>query len=65
MIVLISICPGYRERTDGKFSTAKTLVPECLYAVTSTNIRRYFQHCYRYMDAYRLVSFSSSSRVDL
>ncbi|KAJ6547843.1 hypothetical protein B0H10DRAFT_2447483 [Mycena sp. CBHHK59/15] len=41
----------FRELTDG---TAKTLVPESLDLISNDNIRRYFGHCYRYMDAYRV-----------
>lgn len=44
---------GFREYADGTFPTAKKLVPECLDAVSTVNIRRYFQHCWRYMDAYK------------
>ncbi|KAJ7626869.1 hypothetical protein FB45DRAFT_1081806, partial [Roridomyces roridus] len=44
---------GFRELTDGTFPTAQRLVPECLKAVATENIRRYFRHCWRYMDAYR------------
>ncbi|KAK0492702.1 hypothetical protein EDD18DRAFT_1108705 [Armillaria luteobubalina] len=40
-----------RNRT---FLRAKTLVPECLDKITMLHIQRYFQHCYRYMDAYGL-----------
>ncbi|KAJ7597988.1 hypothetical protein C8J56DRAFT_883292 [Mycena floridula] len=42
----------FRELTDGTFPKAKELVPQCLDHVSTINIRRYFQHCYRYMDAY-------------
>ncbi|KAE9385106.1 hypothetical protein BT96DRAFT_1092754, partial [Gymnopus androsaceus JB14] len=42
----------FREETDGLFAMAKKLVPKSLDSITITNIRRYFQHCYRYMDAY-------------
>ncbi|KAJ7179789.1 hypothetical protein C8R46DRAFT_1029220 [Mycena filopes] len=44
----------FREYADGTFAGAKKLVPECLAAVTTDNIRHYFRHCYRYMDAYRM-----------
>ncbi|KAJ7586334.1 hypothetical protein C8J56DRAFT_891253 [Mycena floridula] len=43
----------FRERTDGTFPTAKTLVPECLDSVTTAHIRKFFRHCWRYMDAYK------------
>lgn len=42
----------FREETDDSFGMAKQLVPKALNAITITNIRHYFQHCYRYMDAY-------------
>jgi hypothetical protein len=43
----------FRDLADGTFPTAKKLVPQCLDNVTTTNIRRYFQHCHRYLDAYQ------------
>ncbi|KAJ7259301.1 hypothetical protein C8J57DRAFT_1639976 [Mycena rebaudengoi] len=43
----------FRERADGTFPTAQKLVPECIEAVSLDSIRRFFRHCYRYMDAYR------------
>ena len=53
----VAYCPtGFRELTDGSFARAKVLVPECLDHVSTTNIRKYFQHCYQYMDAYRYVT---------
>lgn len=50
---LIPISKGFRELTNGTFARAKTLVPECLDHVTTFNVRRYFRHCWRYMDAYK------------
>ncbi|KAJ7472095.1 hypothetical protein FB451DRAFT_1471312 [Mycena latifolia] len=44
---------SFRERADGTFPTAQKLVPECIEAVSLDTIRRFFRHCYRYMDAYR------------
>ncbi|KAM6494004.1 hypothetical protein JOM56_010365 [Amanita muscaria] len=44
----------FRSRADGTFKTAQKLVPECLDAVSLSNIRKYFRHCWRYMSAYRL-----------
>jgi hypothetical protein len=35
----------FRERTDGTFSKAKQLVPQCLDMVTVDQIRRFFRHC--------------------
>ncbi|KAF9016275.1 hypothetical protein BDZ89DRAFT_920736, partial [Hymenopellis radicata] len=43
----------FRELADGTFPTAQRLVPECLDAISVANIRRYFRHCFRYMDAYK------------
>ncbi|KAF9024786.1 hypothetical protein BDP27DRAFT_1410907 [Rhodocollybia butyracea] len=43
----------FREETDGSFAMAKTLVPQALNKISVTTVRRYFQHCYRYMDAYK------------
>ncbi|KIK52546.1 hypothetical protein GYMLUDRAFT_180001 [Collybiopsis luxurians FD-317 M1] len=43
----------FRERTDGSFAKGKQLVPNGLDAITTATVRRYFQHCYRYMDAYK------------
>ncbi|KAJ7584549.1 hypothetical protein C8J56DRAFT_1027796 [Mycena floridula] len=43
----------FREQTDGKFPTAKKLVPECLNSITTLHIRKFFRHCWRYMDAYQ------------
>jgi hypothetical protein len=43
----------FRGLADGTFKKAQELVPDCLDAVTVTNIRKYFRHCWRYMDAYR------------
>jgi hypothetical protein len=49
----VNVFPGFRELTDGTFPRAKQLVPESLDHVSTSNIRKYFRHCYRYMDAYR------------
>ncbi|KIK49712.1 hypothetical protein GYMLUDRAFT_253663 [Collybiopsis luxurians FD-317 M1] len=43
----------FREMADGTFPRAKVLVPESLDKVSAQNIRRYFRHCDRYLDAYR------------
>jgi hypothetical protein len=50
---LLTPASVFRERTDGTFSKAKQLVPQCLDMVTVDQIRRFFRHCWRYMDAYR------------
>lgn len=44
---------GYRNSADGKFVTAKLLVPECLDMCDLITIRCFFQKTWRYMDAYR------------
>ncbi len=44
---------GYRSSADGRFATAKRLVPECLDSCPLITIRRFFQKAWRYMDAYR------------
>ncbi|KAF8589283.1 hypothetical protein K439DRAFT_1645154 [Ramaria rubella] len=43
----------FSEVTDGTFATARIEVPLCLDRCTTVVIRRFFQKCYRYMDAYR------------
>ena len=45
--------PGFCELTNGTFPRTKELVPESLDHVSISNIRKYFRHCYQYMDAYR------------
>ena len=42
----------YRAATDGKFKTAKDLVPKCLDSCDTVTIRRFFRKTWRYMDAY-------------
>lgn len=44
---------GYREASDGKFTTARELVPQCLDLCDVFTIRRFFRKCWRYMDSYR------------
>lgn len=46
---------GYRNLSDGKFATAKILVPQCLDMCDTLTIRRFFRKTWRYMDAYRYV----------
>src|SRR5258708_6992669 len=43
---------GYRASTDGKFKTAKALVPQCLDSCDLVTIHRFFRKTWRYMDAY-------------
>jgi hypothetical protein len=44
---------GFRQVADGKFTTAKELVPQCLDMADEITIRRFFRKTWRYMDAYR------------
>ena len=44
---------GFRIASDGKFPTAKILVPKCLDMADVFTIRRFFHKSWRYMDAYR------------
>ena len=44
---------GYRTLADGRFATAKTLVPKCLNLCELTMIRKFFQKSWRYLDAYQ------------
>ncbi|KAF8987579.1 hypothetical protein BDQ17DRAFT_1334979 [Cyathus striatus] len=39
---------------DGTFKKAQELVPKCLDAVSTTQIRKFFRHCWRYMSAYKM-----------
>jgi hypothetical protein len=43
---------GYHNLSDGKFATAKALVPECLDSCGLITIRRFFQKSWRYLDTY-------------
>jgi hypothetical protein len=47
---------GYRRISDGKFPTARRVIPECLDMCDTLTIRRFFRKSWRYMDAYRCVS---------
>ncbi|EGN96747.1 hypothetical protein SERLA73DRAFT_75611 [Serpula lacrymans var. lacrymans S7.3] len=42
----------YRKVSDGKFLTAKVLVPQCLNMCDTITIRRFFRKTWRYMDSY-------------
>ena len=53
LITLIFNASGYCSSADGRFPTAKLLVPECLDSCPLITIRRFFQKAWRYMDAYR------------
>jgi hypothetical protein len=44
---------GYRNLADGRFVTAKALIPQCLDSCEPITIRRFFQKSWRYIDAYR------------
>ncbi|OBZ66756.1 hypothetical protein A0H81_13220 [Grifola frondosa] len=43
----------YRLAANGKFATARELVPQCLDMADTLTIRRFFRKTWRYMDAYR------------
>ena len=44
---------GYRNLANGRFLTAKVLVPQCLDLCGLITIRKFFQKSWRYIDAYR------------
>ena len=44
---------GYRTLSDGRFATAKRLVPQCLDSCDLITIRKFFRKAWRYIDAYR------------
>ena len=44
---------GYRNQSDGRFVTAKVLVPQCLDACEPMTIRKFFRKTWRYIDAYK------------
>jgi hypothetical protein len=50
-----SFFSGYRNVSDGKFATAKRIVPACLDMCDTLTIRRFFRKAWRYMDAYLCV----------
>jgi hypothetical protein len=51
--LLIFRPPGYQKLADGRFSTAKVLVEQCLDAHDLIMICRFFQKTWRYIDAYQ------------
>ena len=51
-IYCYSFFSGYRNVSDGKFATAKRIVPECLNMCNTLTIRQFFRKAWRYMDAY-------------
>ena len=53
MILALSQLAGYCNLADGRFATAKAVVPQCLDACELITIRKFFQKAWRYMDAYR------------
>ena len=60
-IAALSLCwltipLGYWIASDGKFTTAKTLVPQCLDMCDTLIIWRFFQKTWRYIDAYAYIS---------
>lgn len=55
-LILMITFKGYRNVSDGKFTTAKQIVPQCLDMCDTTTIRCFFQKSWRYMDAYLCIS---------
>ena len=53
---ILNVSSGFRNASDRKFMTAKTLVPQCLDLCDTTTIRQFFRKCWCYMDAYRYVT---------
>jgi hypothetical protein len=51
--LLIFRPPGYQKFADGRFSTAKVLIEQCLDACNLIMIRRFFRKTWRYIDAYQ------------
>ena len=56
-LILTITFKGYHNVSDGKFTTAKRIVPQCLDMCDTTTIRRFFRKSWRYMDAYSCVSY--------
>lgn len=50
-----AISTGFQNALDGKFTTAKLLVPQCLNMCDTLTIRQFFRKTWQYMDAYRYV----------
>ena len=50
--VLIKFSQEYRATSDGRFATAKHIIPEILDSIDAKLIRKFFRKCWRYMDAY-------------
>ena len=44
---------GFRNTADGKFGTAKVLVPQCLNICDTLTIQCFFRKTWHYMDAYQ------------
>jgi hypothetical protein len=47
--------PGYHNSVDGRFITAKALVPQCLDSCSTITIHKFFWKMWRYIDTYRYV----------
>jgi len=56
--------PGYWNCADGRFVTAKVLVPECIDACNLITIHRFFHKMWRYMDVYRYACTPHTHRLD-
>jgi len=53
MILVLPQLSGYRNQTNGRFPTAKVLVPQCLNACKPMMIRKFFWKTWRYINAYK------------
>ena len=50
MVIHLIFCfPGYYDSADGKFNTAKALVPQCLDSCNVITICKFFQKMWRYI----------------
>jgi hypothetical protein len=54
-IYYYSFFPGYSNISNGKFATAKCIVPKCLDMCNTLTIQKFFWKAWRYMDAYLYV----------
>jgi len=57
------ITTGFRIASDGTFPTAKRLVPEILDDCPVKTICAFFHKSWRYMDAYRCVTYHLSDSI--
>src|SRR6266481_8431000 len=48
------LCQEYHAVSDGRFATAKRVIPEILDSIETKLLCKFFRKCWRYMDAYEL-----------